>query len=135
MQWKRSPLWKTQQTCKKTIETNHYEIGQLERGGGGSRAAVDQLLEDAKAELQGVSESARQILQEYDASNAKDTLVITPQGRVFKYAFRIKRGGTLTAAFAAAAAALVIAHAGRDRKRRGTPKRQARPYQRTTGRL
>ena len=120
---------------QKTIETNHYEIGQLERGGGGSRAAVDQLLEDAKAELQGVSDSARQILQEYDASNAKDTLVITPQGRVFKYAFRIKRGGTLTAAFAAAAAALVIAHAGRDRKRRGTPKRQARPYQRTTGRL
>ena len=31
---------------QKTIETNHYEIGQLERGGGGSRAAVDQLLED-----------------------------------------------------------------------------------------
>lgn len=106
---------------QKVIETNDYEIAQLEQGGNGDRAAVDQLLEAAKQELKGVEESARQILAEYDEANAENILVITPQGRSFKAMFRVKQGVVLTAEFIAALAALFVVYPWRAKpNRRGT---------------
>lgn len=106
---------------QKTIETNNYEIGQLRQGGGGDRAAVDQLLEAAKQELKGVEASARQILEEYDAANASNILVITPQGRSFKAMFRVKQSAIFTAGFLVSITALFVVYPRRDKiYRRGT---------------
>lgn len=102
---------------QKLIETNNYEIGQLQQSSGGDHAAVDQLLETAKDELYEVADSARQILNEYDASNISNNLVITPQGRSFKMAFRIKEGGILTAVFFVAIIVLFIVRPKKEKMR------------------
>ncbi|MCM1134501.1 MAG: hypothetical protein NC400_02900 [Clostridium sp.] len=95
---------------QKKIETNNYEIGQLRQGSDESFTAVNQLLETAKQELYDVANSAQQILKEYDETNVRNNLVITPSGRSFKSSYRIKQGGILTAGFFIATIALFIAY-------------------------
>lgn len=93
---------------QKKIETNNYKIGQLRQGGGGGRTEVDRLLEEAKQELRGVEASARQILEEYDAANASDILVVTPQGRSLKSRLRVNLCAMCTAGFLVVLIALFV---------------------------
>lgn len=103
---------------QKIIETNNYEIEQLSKGNGGSYAAVDQLLETAKQELQEVADSARQILGEYDASNVRDNLVITPRGRSVKAALHIRQAVIMTVGFLAAVIILFVVRPKKEKLRR-----------------
>ncbi len=120
---------------QKTIETNNYEIGQLSRGSEEGSAEVDQLLETAKQELCGVADSARNILEEYDASNARNNLVITSRGRSLKTMLGIKRGIIMTAGFLVAAVILFIVRPGRDKSYRYKAVHYAGRADRQRGRL
>lgn len=91
---------------QKRIEVNNYEIERLRQGSGANAAAVEQLLEAAKQELLLVSESAKQILQEYSDENVKEQLVIKPQGRSLKRILRANLCALLTAGFLLTAGAL-----------------------------
>ena len=81
------------------IETNNYAISQLTYAGSGNQAAVDDLVESAKEELNGILEMAKKLLLEYDAENASDYLSISPQNREFKEAYSLKWLAVLGAAF------------------------------------
>ena len=59
-------------------------------GKDGNKEAVDQLVESAKEELNGIFEIARILLQEYDAENADDYLSVSPQDREWKDAYSLK---------------------------------------------
>lgn len=116
---------KNASNLQKTIETNNYEIGQLRQGGGGDRAAVDQLLEAAKEELRGVEASARQILKEYDEAKSSNILVVTPRGRGIKTMFQLKRCVIFTGGFLVALTAFFVAN---PKKKKMNYRSAGRPY-------
>lgn len=104
---------------QKRMETNRYEIGRLQQGVPADSTMVDQLLENAERELSSISDSAKQILEEYDNEYVKERLVITPQGRSLKKILSVKWGGIMTAGFFLMAAVLAILYPEKKRRQTG----------------